>query len=390
MYHLLIAVIVTLAVRSVGAADSYTLHDDALQATFGGLPTDFGVVSELAKTGSSNVIDSTKTPGFVWKANFAGPGVGVTEVQSIYHCASQVANQASSTSVTFQWIDCQVEVPGVPKPGQNITWVEHNSSNCAGKCLPKDSTGPDGGKCDRMPGCGHDAGLPYCQLGPMKERCLNASGCTAFNTNGYLYSGTGVAPFHEYTLQCFTAQGATITALLNVTLIVSLTNGTLEHNIQFDSDGSITLWDYTVGISRLRSSHSTQAVHQTAARQLLGLYDSVAANQQGTAVYFAAHDPKHVVKSCSANTQGSMECTVMALNATLPLHTYKAAFPFALTVLDGDWWDIATRYRKWVLPNAEWVVGPLETRTDLPDWLENITMWWVSLWPSLQLTHVQG
>jgi len=38
---------------------------------------------------------------------------------------------------------------------------------------------------------------------------------------------------------------------------------------------------------------------------------------------------------------------VLALNATLPLYSYEAAFPMVTTVIDGgDWWDIAQIYRQ--------------------------------------------
>jgi hypothetical protein len=46
-----------------------------------------------------------------------------------------------------------------------------------------------------------------------------------------------------------------------------------------------------------------------------------------------------------------------------------------------DWWDITQVYRSWALLNAHWTAfGPLETRTDLPDWLENITLWMNNNW----------
>ena len=88
-------------------------------------------------------------------------------------------------------------------------WTEHPHSNCAGSCLANNAGGaPNGGHCDRMPSCGHDAGLPDCNVGQMKARCLAASPyqgktCTAFTQNGYMYDGKGVTPFHNYPLSCF-------------------------------------------------------------------------------------------------------------------------------------------------------------------------------------------
>ena len=44
--------------------------------------------------------------------------------------------------------------------GDNYT--EYSSANCMGTCLPHNTGGqPNGGNCDRMPGCGHDAGTLY-------------------------------------------------------------------------------------------------------------------------------------------------------------------------------------------------------------------------------------
>ena len=49
----------------------------------------------------------------------------------------------------------------------------------------------------------------------------------------------------------------------------------------------------------------------------------------------------------SPPSPGTMECNVLALNATLPLYSYEAAFPMVTTVIDGgDWWDIAQIYRQ--------------------------------------------
>jgi hypothetical protein len=94
-----------------------------------------------------------------------------------------------------------------PKPGQPVTWVTHPRSNCNGKCVAITSTGPNGGHCDRMPGCGHDAQLPFCDPVAMEARCLNVSTCTCFNTNGYLYAGGSATPFHGYNLTAFTIAG---------------------------------------------------------------------------------------------------------------------------------------------------------------------------------------
>ena len=89
------------------------------------------------------------------------------------------------------------------------TYTQHAQSNCGGSCLPDSAEGtPNHGHCDRMPGCGHDAGLAPCDPEKLKARCNAARpykgvNCTAFNTNGYLYHGARVTPFRAYNLSCY-------------------------------------------------------------------------------------------------------------------------------------------------------------------------------------------
>ena len=63
----------------------------------------------------------------------------------------------------------------------------------------------------------------------MKARCGNVTGCSCFNTNGYLYSGsTAVTPFPEYPLEAWTRGGSPAspdTGYVNVTLAVTLSDG---------------------------------------------------------------------------------------------------------------------------------------------------------------------
>eukprot|EP01047_Picozoa_sp_COSAG01_P031782 COSAG01_NODE_2269_length_8033_cov_30.452609_1_plen_510_part_00 len=100
-----------------------------------------------------------------------------------------------------------------PPPGQPVSWVQHAHSNCNGQCLGTHSSGPHGGNCDRIPGCGHDAGLPFCERRAMEARCDNVSQCTCFNTNGYFYSGGSVTPFHAYNLTSYTISGGGVPPL---------------------------------------------------------------------------------------------------------------------------------------------------------------------------------
>eukprot|EP00040_Diaphanoeca_grandis_P028556 m.165564 g.165564 ORF g.165564 m.165564 type:complete len:821 (+) comp31388_c0_seq1:121-2583(+) len=373
-------VVLIASVTSDVAADGHTLSDAKLSATFAtASAADFGTVTSMNMVGGSNVIVANPTsPGLVWSAAFVGTGTGTNSASSATaKCASTEMTVVSPMSLEFKWIGCTVA--SIETDG----WVEHANTTCMGQCLPQHSSGPNGGACDRMPGCGHDAHLPPCEVEGMKARCLNASTCTAFNTNGYLYSGNGVSPFSQYPLDCYTyGPPPPPPAQINVTVDVALVDGVLQYGIAFDANGEVSLWDYAIYLDNVKNSPTSHTVATNAARQMLGLYDTSVA--VGNAVYFAAHDPTRIVKNCGTSQQGttaSMNCNMLSLNATLPLHHYAAAFPIAISVVSGDWWDIASFYRAWVLPNADWTkFGPLESRTDLPVWLENITLWMNNNW----------
>lgn len=397
-----------LLAASARAQAAHTLSDAKLSATIGAAPgAGFAVLSELKIPGHPTVLnppDSFAGESPLWEAEFLGAGVGTASLNSenaasTEICAATVATAASATAVIFRWVNCKVELPGAPAPAPPPPppappgpkqWVTHPASLCLGKCMPKDSSGPGGGHCDRLPGCGHDAGLPFCEAAALKAHCEAAKGCTCCTTNGYLYEGsTAVSPFTTYNLTSFTLGGSgppgpppspPVTHLVNVTMDVSLADGLLAWELSFQGDGSASLLQYEVGISGIKTAKSTSVVKSTSARQLVGLYDS-SADGTADAVYFAAHDPAHVVKTCAGTAAtGRMACTTLALDATLPLHEYKS-FPHVVTVVQGDWWDITQVYRTWVLPNAHWTTfGPLEARTDLPDWLENITLWMNNNW----------
>ena len=151
----------------------------------------------------------------------------------------------------------------------------------------------------------------------MKARCAHVSGCSQFNTNGYLYSGSvAVTPFTAYPLECWSFQGPPGPAtLVNVTLDVALSDGLLEYWITFDSKGSMSLWDYTLSVPNVKLSKTARGVNTPAARQFVGFFEDSTASGRTDAVYFAAHDPAQIVKSCSASTStGNLHCTVDAVN----------------------------------------------------------------------------
>lgn len=402
-----------LLLSSAAVVADITLSDEKLSATFGSEGADFACLTELKVPGRATVLDAERiaarsTP--LWSATFIGRGFGQSSLdsnnlaQKSDSCKGgfKVLPRGGSTSQSFKWVDCAVQLPGptpatppppppAPSPPGPIPFVTHPHSVCAGGCMPKRSSGPNGGNCDRLPGCGHDAGLPFCDAAAVQARCRAAKGCTCCTTNGYLYDGsTAVTGFQEYNLTAFTLGGAgppvpppgpPYTSLVNVTMEVSLVGGLLQYTLSFEGDGSASLLEYTIALDGIQTTSSTAVLSSTSARQLLGLYEPAGS---ADAVYFAAHDPAHVVKQCAATaTTGTMRCTTDALDASLPLQSYQPGWPIAVTVVPaGDWWDLTQVYRTWVLPNSAWtrVFGALDTRTDLPSWLENITLWMNNNW----------
>lgn len=55
---------------------------------------------------------------------------------------------------------------------------------------------------------------------------------------------------------------------------------------------------------------------------------------------------------------------------------HELDFPLRIIPFEGDWYDAASIYREWVLPNALWTQqGKMIDRKDIPHWAYNITTW---------------
>ena len=330
---MLLLIMVALLRTPAAEGSVYMLSDSRLNATFRGTPADLGTLSSLATVGTGrpaqNVIAAGMGPHPLWSASFVGSGLGEASISSANaSCAgtSVMLGHANLSVLTFRWIGCAVELPSATAAtadGQTATWIEHARSTCGGACLAEKSKA---GNCDRLPGCGHHpwGGSANCSVPAMQARCLGATGCTAFNTNGYLYHGTSVLPFAAYALQCYTLAGPPLpprppppkppppgpSALVNVSVTVTLSEGHLEYEIAFDGDGTVSLWEYVMSLPNVAVTPSTKDVQPAAAGQLLGFYDDDDRGGGGggggsggngsDAVYFAAHDPARATKSCAA------------------------------------------------------------------------------------------
>ena len=73
--------------------------------------------------------------------------------------------------------------------------------------------------------------------------------------------------------------------------------------------------DYTMSVSNIKTAPGLTPFTSTAARQMVGLYSTTG---PADAVYYSAHDPDHVVKTCghSADSDSSqLSCTVLVRKA---------------------------------------------------------------------------
>lgn len=58
---------------------------------------------------------------------------------------------------------------------------------------------------------------------------------------------------------------------------------------------------------------------------------------------------------------------------------HELGFPIKIIPFEGDWFDAATIYKEWVIPNAMWTKpGKLIDRPEVPQWVYNITTWLVT------------
>lgn len=116
-----------------------------------------------------------------------------------------------------------------------------------------------------------------------------------------------------------------------------------------------------------------------------------------TGLYFGAHDPHAAMKGFAFKSllgKGTFSVSVVVGDAGRPAQGSVVSFPVVVRAFAGDWWDGAMIYRAFVLASADWTQqGPLSNRSDVPDWLYNITTWVNSHWSvknlEKSLSHTQ-
>jgi hypothetical protein len=119
-------------------------------------------------------------------------------------------------------------------------------------------------------------------------------------------------------------------------------------------------------------------------------------SQEGPGLYFGCEDPLGEVKVLGfrrgAVDTGTFAFTVTATPpgaavAMAPGSAYTVAWPLAVRLFEGDWYDAAILYRQWVLPSAVWTRdGPVA----LPAWYRQVTTWVNSHWQQVDVFNVTG
>lgn len=99
-------------------------------------------------------------------------------------------------------------------------------------------------------------------------------------------------------------------------------------------------------------------------------------------LYVAAHDPAGRPKSMTATPDIGDNTLRLGIDhypaeGTEPTSTFRLPYEVATGTFEGDWYDAAQRYRKWVLDAADWTrAGPLVDRENHPR-IRDRAMWWL-------------
>lgn len=104
------------------------------------------------------------------------------------------------------------------------------------------------------------------------------------------------------------------------------------------------------------------------------LYDDA-----GNGLYWASHDPlgyhKRFVYDNTRAGSIHLKLAYVPENANEPGLDFTSPYPVVLGAYRGDWWEAAHLYRTWALQQTWCRLGPLETRTEVPDWVKQTEVW---------------
>eukprot|EP01043_Picozoa_sp_COSAG02_P035832 COSAG02_NODE_2591_length_8466_cov_26.224095_3_plen_394_part_00 len=206
-----------------------------------------------------------------------------------------------------------------------------------------------------------------------------------------------------------------------VTLELQLLQGQLEYRLSVTGTSAfVGLWSWAVTPigalalpegSSLFENAGFGLVHTPPTRfsgvypqhtmQYMAAYGLGDGGTQG--VYVAAHDPTaesknfgfdptaHPLMRTNSTGAFTISATPPAAGLALSTHAFTAAWPVVVRLFKGGWWDASQIYRSWVLAHATWTKqGPMRTRTDIPGWLYNLTIWVNSHWQQNDIFNISG
>eukprot|EP00466_Bigelowiella_natans_P008547 jgi/Bigna1/75549/fgenesh1_pg.35_\ len=199
---------------------------------------------------------------------------------------------------------------------------------------------------------------------------------------------------------------------VNATMSVDLVDGQLHMHMTFVADSpSVALWQWSLfpannvvsagganfenrGFGLVHTppkSFSGSYPQQT--MQFMAILSSNKSNN-GYGVYVAAHDAKGESKNFGCNVDGTMasfQISAIPPDAGVRSFEYTHPWPVVLAVFEGSWWDAAEIYRNWAVSEADWTrQGPMHERSDIPQWLFNVTTWVNSHWQGNDIFNTTG
>jgi len=97
-------------------------------------------------------------------------------------------------------------------------------------------------------------------------------------------------------------------------------------------------------------------------------------------LYFASHDGEARIKRICFSDDGDAYFDTPVENAGVVGKAAKGSLHTVVTApVDGDWWSVARRYRKWALKQKWAAKGPIAKRSDSPRSLPDTDVW-INIW----------
>ena len=208
---------------------------------------------------------------------------------------------------------------------------------------------------------------------------------------------------------------------LKVTVTASISyNHFLTYQLSFQSLDQLGIWSWALfpaGTTQLSNGNIFEpagfgVIHQHATGSTASysrIYPQatmqwMAAMQKTAAstTYVAAHDPKGNSKTLTCSVDALGETVRFSISAipphagvplsSLPGNMLSVDYPIVVTLVESnDWFDAAALYRSFALAKADWTQqGPIASRTDVPSWSQNLTVWLNSHWQENDIFNVSG